>query len=288
MKIASYGPPGREKPGVLHNDRIIDLTGVDPSLPPTVRGILEAGQIPRIAQILDKATAIDTKFLMPLSKVRFGPPVTNPSKIICLGLNYKDHAEEQKREVPERPLLFAKAPSCLAGHGDPIPIPEEVEKLDHEVELAFVIGKRAKNIPIEEAPDYVAGYSVFMDISARDVQFREKQWFRGKSFDGFGPFGPYLTTADEIADPHNLNISMDVNGRTVQASNTGQMTFKVFFLVHYLSHSMTLEAGDVVATGTPAGVGVFASPPRFLQKNDTLEATIEGLGTLVNPVETQG
>jgi 2-keto-4-pentenoate hydratase/2-oxohepta-3-ene-1,7-dioic acid hydratase in catechol pathway len=249
-----------------------------------VRGILETDRLPRVAEILDKANAIDSKFLTPLSDVRFGPPVTNPSKIICLGLNYRDHAEEQKREVPERPLLFAKAPSCLVGNGDPIPIPEEVEKLDHEVELAFVIGRRAKNISIDEAPDYVAGYAVFMDISARDVQFREKQWFRGKSFDGFGPFGPHLTTADEIGDPHKLSISMDVNGKTVQASNTGRMTFKVFFLVHYLSCSMTLEAGDVVATGTPAGVGVFASPPRFLHKNDTLEATIEGLGTLSNPV----
>jgi len=123
-----------------------------------------------------------------------------------------------------------------------------------------------------------------MDISARDVQFREKQWFRGKSFDGFGPFGPYLTTCDEVDNPHNLKISLDVNGKTQQSSNTGQMTFKVFFLVHYLSHSMTLEPGDIIATGTPAGVGVFASPPRFLQKGDALEATIEHLGTLANPV----
>ncbi len=284
MKIVSYGPLGHEKPGVVHGGRIIDLTGVDPSLSPTVRGILEADQLVRVADIIDNASTIDDPYLVPVSAVRLGPPVTNPSKIICLGLNYKDHAEEQKREVPEHPLLFAKAPSCLIGNGDPIPIPAGVEKLDHEVELAFVIGKRAKNIPLEEARGYVAGYAVFMDISARDVQFREKQWFRGKSFDGFGPFGPYLTTADEVGDPHNLKISMDVNGKTMQSSNTGRMTFEVFFLVHYLSHSMTLEAGDVIATGTPAGVGVFASPQRFLQKNDTLKATIEGLGTLTNQV----
>jgi len=284
MKIVSYGPKGREKPGVVHGDRVIDITGVDPSLRATVRGILEADQLDRVAQILNGASAIDTKFLTPLSKTRLGPPVTDPSKIICLGLNYRDHAEEQKRDVPERPLLFAKAPSCLAGNGDPIPIPEEVEKLDHEVELAFVIGKKTRNVSIEEAPEHVAGYAVFMDISARDVQFREKQWFRGKSFDGFGPFGPYLTTADEVNDPHNLKITMDVNNKTMQASNTGQMTFKVFFLVHYLSHSMTLEAGDVVATGTPAGVGVFADPPRFLRKNDILRATIENLGTLTNRI----
>jgi 2-keto-4-pentenoate hydratase/2-oxohepta-3-ene-1,7-dioic acid hydratase in catechol pathway len=284
MKLVSFGPIGNEKPGVIHGDQVIDLRGVDPSLPPTIRRIIEAEKIPRIVDILNNTSTLDAKHLHPVSGIRLGPPVTNPSKIVCLGLNYKDHAAEQKREVPEQPLLFAKAPSCLIGLGDPIPIPDGVEKMDHEVELAFVIGKRAKNISIEDAPRYVAGYAVFMDISARDVQFREKQWFRGKSFDGFGPFGPYLTTADEVSDAHNLKISMDVNGKTMQESNTGQMTFKVFFLVHYLSHSMTLEAGDVIATGTPAGVGVFASPQRFLQKNDTLTATIEGLGTLTNSV----
>jgi 2-keto-4-pentenoate hydratase/2-oxohepta-3-ene-1,7-dioic acid hydratase in catechol pathway len=210
--------------------------------------------------------------------------VTDPSKIICLGLNYKDHAEEQDRQVPERPLLFSKAPTVLIGDGESIPLPAEVEKLDHEVELAFVIGRTAKQITRQEALDHVAGYGVFMDISARDVQFREKQWFRGKSFDGFGPFGPYLATADEVGDPHNLNISLEVNGTTRQSSNTGQMTYKIDFIVHYLSHSMTLLPGDIVATGTPSGVGVFASPPRFLQRGDVIKATIEKLDTLTNPV----
>ncbi|MFH1754842.1 MAG: fumarylacetoacetate hydrolase family protein [Candidatus Latescibacterota bacterium] len=284
MKIVSFGPAGHEKPGAIHGDHIVDLTAADPSLPGTVRGIIEADAIPRIANLLHEASDLDDKCLVPLYGVRLGPPVTNPSKIICLGLNYKDHAAEQKKNVPEQPLLFAKAPSCLIGNGDPIPIPQDVEKLDHEVELAFVIGKKAKGIPLQNAADYIAGYSVFMDISARDVQFRDKQWFRGKSYDGFGPFGPYLTTADEVSDPHNLKISMDVNGKTMQSSNTGQMTFQVLYLVHHISHSMTLEAGDVIATGTPSGVGVFASPQRFLQKNDVLTATIDCLGTLNNPV----
>ncbi len=284
MKIVSFGPKGQEKPGIFTGDRVIDLTAVDASLPTTVRGILEAGRLDRIEQILGSASTLDPRYFIPASEIRLGPPVTNPSKIICLGLNYKDHAKEQGRDVPEWPLTFAKAPSALVGNDDPIPIPADVEKLDHEVELAFVIGKRAKAVSIDEAPGYIAGYAVFMDISARDVQFREKQWFRGKSFDAFGPFGPYLVTPDEVDDPHNLQISLEVNGESMQASNTCQMTFKVHFLVHYLSQSMTLEAGDIVATGTPAGVGVFADPPRFLQKGDVLKASIECLGALTNYV----
>jgi 2-keto-4-pentenoate hydratase/2-oxohepta-3-ene-1,7-dioic acid hydratase in catechol pathway len=284
MKIVSFGPNGQEKPGLLLEERIVDLTAVDSSLPPTVRGIFETGAVEAVRRIAASAASVDPAQTVPLAGTRLGAPVTNPSKIICLGLNYKDHAEEQSREVPERPLLFSKAPTVLIGNGEPIPLPDEVEKLDHEVELAFVIGKTARNVTREEAWDHVAGYGVFMDISARDVQFREKQWFRGKSFDGFGPFGPYLATPDEVGDPHNLSISLNVNGTVRQSSNTGQMTYKIDFIVHYLSHSMTLVPGDIIATGTPSGVGVFATPPRFLQRGDLIEATIEKLGTLTNPV----
>ena len=212
-------------------------------------------------------------------------PITNPSKIVCVGLNYTDHAEEQGRKVPDRPLTFAKGPNALSGSGDPIPIPSGVTQADHEVELAAVIGRRAKGVARENAGGYVAGYGVFMDISARDVQYREKQWFRAKSFDGFAPFGPWLTTSDSIDDPHDLEISLEVNGVRYQSSNTGLMTFRVDFLVWYLSQNITLEPGDIIATGTPAGVGVFASPQRFLKSGDTITATIEALGTLTNPVE---
>jgi 2-keto-4-pentenoate hydratase/2-oxohepta-3-ene-1,7-dioic acid hydratase in catechol pathway len=284
MKLISFGPNGQEKPGLQLEERIVDLTAVDSSLPPSVRSIFEAGAIEKVRQIAASAASIDPALTVPLAGTRLGPPVTNPSKIICLGLNYKDHAEEQKRQVPERPLLFSKAPTVLIGDGEPIPLPAEVEKMDHEVELAFVIGKTARNVSREGAWDHVAGYGVFMDISARDVQFREKQWFRGKSFDGFGPFGPYLATPDEVGDPHDLAISLKVNGTVRQSSNTGQMTYKIDFIVHYLSHSMTLVPGDIIATGTPSGVGVFASPPRFLQRGDLIEATIEKLGSLTNPV----
>ncbi len=284
MKIVSFGPKRGEKPGLIHRDRIIDLLAADDSVPPTVRGILALGALDRLEAVLGRAGSLPSSCFVPLSETRLGPPVTNPSKIICLGLNYKDHAEEQNKKAPDWPLTFAKAPSALVGNGDPIQYPASVTQLDHEVELAIYIGRRAKDVSLENAHRYIAGYSVFMDISARDLQYREKQFFRAKSFDGFGPAGPCLVTADDVADPHNLEISLEVNGRRFQSSNTGQMTFKAPYLVHYLSNSMTLEAGDIIATGTPSGVGVFANPQRFLNRGDVLQASIESLGTLTNPI----
>lgn len=284
MRIVSYGNRGEERPGVIHEDRIIDLAAADRSLPRTVRRILDEGALDRVARIVAEAESLPRDCFVPLGDMRLGPPVTDPSKIVCLGLNYSDHAAEQGRSVPEWPLTFAKGPNALAGSGDPIQLPDAVTQLDYEVELAVVVGRRARDVPLGDAPNYVAGYAVFMDITARDIQSREKQWFRAKSFDGFGPFGPCLVTADEVPDPQGLGISLRVNGELRQSSNTGMMTFKVFYLVHYLSQSMTLEAGDIIATGTPAGVGVFAKPPRFLGKGDLVEATIESLGTLANPV----
>ncbi|UCG52343.1 MAG: fumarylacetoacetate hydrolase family protein [Candidatus Latescibacterota bacterium] len=284
MKIVSFGPKGQERPGIVHGDRLIDLVAADSLIPASVRRILEGDLVSRLASIVQNVNSLPSKCFKRPDGVRLGPPVTDPSKIICIGLNYSDHAAEQGKQVPDWPLTFAKGPNALIGDGDAIPIPPGVTQLDHEVELAVVIGRRAKAVSLDDAPKHVAGYSVFMDITARDVQFREKQWFRSKSFDGFGPFGPYLTTSDEVPDPHNLRISLEVNGQTYQSSNTGFMTFKVFYLVHYLSHSMTLEPGDVIATGTPAGVGAFAAPQRFLSKGDTVKATIESLGTLTNPV----
>ena len=285
MKIVSFGDKREEKPGIVHGEFVIDLMAADPTMPSTVRGILETGALDNVRAITGKSDSLPSHCLKPLSEVRLGPPVTNPSKIICVGLNYTDHAAEQGRDVPDWPLTFAKGPNALIGDGDPIPIPEEVTQMDHEVELAVVIGRRAKAVPQDRARDHIAGFGVFMDISARDVQYREKQWFRAKSFDGFGPFGPFLTTSDEIPDPHNLEISLEVNGHQYQSSNTGLMTFNVYYLIHYLSQNMTLEPGDIIATGTPAGVGAFASPQRFLRTGDTIKATIDALGTLSNPVE---
>jgi acylpyruvate hydrolase len=284
MRIVSFGPRGNEKPGVVYGEQVIDLVAANASIPPTVRKILEVGALARVEAVLHKADSLPSRCLKALNNVRLGPPVTDPTKIICIGLNYADHAEEQGKQVPDWPLTFAKAPSALVGDGDPIPLPPGVAQLDHEVELAVFVGRRARNVSLEDAPAYVGGYSVFMDITARDVQQREKQFFRSKSFDGFGPVGPCLVTPDEVTDPHALAISLEVNGRRFQSSNTGQMTFKVLYLLHYLSHTMTLEPGDIIATGTPAGVGVFATPQRFLQRGDVLKASIESLGTLTNPI----
>jgi len=284
MRLVSFGPRGEERPGVVHGGRVIDLAAADPALPGTVRGILDRDALGRVRRVIENADSLPPECFRPVTAVRLGPPVTDPSKVVCLGLNYSDHAAEQGRSVPERPLTFAKGPNALVGNGDPIPHPSEVTQLDHEVELAVVIGRRAKQVSEEDASAYIAGYAVFMDITARDIQSREKQWFRAKSFDGFGPFGPWLTTRDEVGDPHDLGIRLEVNGRRYQSSNTGLMTFKVFYLVHYLSQSMTLEPGDIIATGTPAGVGVYSDPPRFLKKGDVIEASIDSLGSLTNPV----
>lgn len=284
MKIVSFGPARQERPGVVCNDTVIDLTAADPAMPQTVRRILEEGALDRVRRALDRAGSLPPSCFKPLDAVRLGPPVTDPSKIVCLGLNYSDHAAEQGRQVPDWPLTFAKGPNALVGDGDSIRYPVGVTKLDYEVELAVVIGRRATRVSLSDASSYVAGYGVFMDISARDVQAREKQWFRAKSFDGFGPFGPYLTTCDDVPDPNALGLSLAVNGEQRQSSSTRLMTFKVFYLVHYLSQSMTLEPGDIIATGTPAGVGVYAKPPRFLEKGDVVEAAIESLGKLRNTI----
>jgi 2-keto-4-pentenoate hydratase/2-oxohepta-3-ene-1,7-dioic acid hydratase in catechol pathway len=280
MKLVSFGPKGQEKPGVVAGDAVVDLLAADPSLPENIRRILADDALDAVRRIADDAAALPDDCKHALGDVRLGPPVTAPSKIVCLGLNYIDHAEEQDRKVPKVPLLFGKCPNVLAGDGDPMPIPRGVAQLDYEIELAFVMGRQARHVTQEEALGYVAGYSVFMDITARDLQRRERQWLRAKSADGSGPFGPYLVTADDVPDAHALDISIDVNGETLQSSNTNGMFFKTDFLVHFISQTMTLEPGDVIATGTPSGVGVFRHPPRYLQPGDHLVGRIQDLGTL--------
>ncbi len=280
MKLVSFGPAEEERPGLVAGESIVDLRAASPGLPATVREILAADLLGEVRAIADKAASLPPAARLPLKGTRLGPPITNPSKIICLGLNYADHAEEQGKSAPDYPMMFAKGPNSLCGDGDTVPFPLGVEQFDYEVELAFVIGKRARRVPLESAYDHVAGYTVFMDLSARDLQAREKQWFRAKSVDGSGPLGPWLVTRDEIASPHQLDISLTLNGETMQKSRTDRMTFTVDFLVHHISQTATLEPGDIVATGTPAGVGVYRKPPRFLTHGDRLVASIERIGSL--------
>jgi 2-keto-4-pentenoate hydratase/2-oxohepta-3-ene-1,7-dioic acid hydratase in catechol pathway len=199
-------------------------------------------------------------------------------------MNYADHAHEQGIEPPTSPIFFLKSVNTICGPGEPIRIPPNSTQVDYEAEFAIVIGKGGRNIPEEKAYEHVAGYLVLNDISARDHQFADKQWFRGKSCDTFAPTGPWVVTADEVPDAHNLRISLTLNGQTMQDSNTSQLIFKVPYLVSYLSRSLTWEVGDLISTGTPPGVGVFRKPPIYLKPGDSVSVSVERLGTLTNPV----
>jgi len=284
MRLVSFGPPGEERPGALIATRVVDLMALDPSLPQNLRDILRAGRLEGLKALLATPRSLPPWSLRDLAEVRLGPPLTNPSKIVCLGLNYLDHAREQGKELPAEPLLFAKAPSALAGPRDAIPLPPGVDHVDAEAELAFVMARRARRVSEAEAMDYVAGYMALNDVSARKLQRADGQWFRAKSFDGFAPCGPALVTCDEIADPHALALGSAWNGVTRQASSTAQLARRIPFLIAYISAAMTLEAGDIVSTGTPAGVGVFADPPVFLKAGDEVVITLEGVGELRNRV----
>ncbi len=216
--------------------------------------------------------------------VRLLAPVPRPGKLIAIGLNYRDHAIESNLPIPERPVVFSKFTTAVIGPEQPIILPVSSAQVDYEAELAVVIGRRAKNVPRERAMDHVLGYTNFNDVSARDFQFSDGQWQRGKSCDTFAPMGPYLVTKDEIPNPHNLTIKLRLNGQTMQDSNTDQLIFDIPELIAFLSETITLEPGDVIVTGTPPGVGFARKPPVFLQRGDLVEVEIEGLGALANCV----
>jgi 2-keto-4-pentenoate hydratase/2-oxohepta-3-ene-1,7-dioic acid hydratase in catechol pathway len=211
-------------------------------------------------------------------------PVPRPGKIICIGLNYRDHAAESNMPIPESPVIFSKFGTSVAGPNQPVLLPPASTQVDYEAEMAVVIGRRARHVARERAYDYVLGYMNFNDVSARDFQFADKQWTRGKACDTFAPMGEYIATTDEIPDPHRLSIKLRLNGRTMQDSNTNQLIFGVPELIEFLSASITLEPGDVIATGTPPGVGFARTPPVFIKEGDVMEVEIEGLGILRNPV----
>ena len=211
-------------------------------------------------------------------------PIERPQKIVCVGLNYSDHAEEQGAELPERPLLFAKWPNTLIGPGDPIVIPGISDRVDYEAELGVVIGSRAHQVSVENALEAVAGYICANDVTARDLQRSDGQWVRGKSLDTFCPVGPALVSAADVPDPQTLGIRAILNGQVMQESTTANMVFGVAEIVAFVSQAITLEPGDLILTGTPAGVGVFRDPPVFLQRGDEITIEIDGLGSITNPV----
>ena len=226
--------------------------------------------------------------IVAIDTVRLRAPVPRPGKLVCVGLNYRDHAAESKMPVPERPVLFSKFTTSVIGPGDPIVQPASSEKVDYEAELAVVIGRRVKRASREEAARAILGYTIINDVSARDFQFGDGQWQRGKSCDTFAPMGPWIVTADEVADPQKLGIRLRVNGQTLQSSNTNQMVFGAVDLVTFIAETITLEPGDVIATGTPPGVGFARQPPVFLKAGDVVEVEIDGLGVLKNPVMANG
>ena len=225
--------------------------------------------------------------LRPLDQVKLNPPVLAPGKILAVGLNYAAHAAEQNAKPPEFPLIFSKNVTALIGPEDKILLPRISDKIDYEAELAVVIGKEAKSVTAERALDYVAGYTIMNDVSARDLQRSERQWARAKGLDTFAPCGPWLATKDEVPDPHSLEVELRVNGELRQSSNTNDLIFNIPQIIEFVSQDLTLKPGDIISTGTPSGVGVYMEPPVFLKAGDRIEVTIAGIGTLRNWVAGQ-
>ncbi|QQS48291.1 MAG: fumarylacetoacetate hydrolase family protein [Acidobacteriota bacterium] len=274
MKLTQFKTKTSSGPrlGVLRGDAIIDVAHIAPDMVSLIRGgspaLAEVGRsTPKTAYSPDAVEYL---------------PVVNPTKIIAIGRNYYDHALEGGSEPPASPLIFTKLPNSLNAHNSPVTLHAISEQIDFEAELAVIIGSRASRVSEAEALEYVFGYSCLNDVSARDLQFGDGQWVRGKGLDGFAPVGPFITTKDEIPDPQNLKIEGILNGEVMQSSNTKMMIFNVGYLVHYISQAITLEPGDVIATGTPEGVGVFRKPPRLLEDGDVFEVVIESVGTLKN------
>ena len=274
MKLIRFGQEGHEKPGIIVNDIWYDVSGI-------VTDYNEAFFANNDIKKLQDALAAGTLFPVVDPTTRLGSVVARPSKIICIGLNYVDHCLETNAPIPTEPVLFFKSTTALCGPNDDVVIPKNSVKTDWEVELAFVIGKKASYVDEADALDYVAGYCLHNDYSEREFQLeRGGQWAKGKGCDTFAPLGPFLATPDEITDVNNLKMWLTVNGKTYQNSNTLNLVFKIPFLVHYLSQFMTLLPGDVVSTGTPPGVGLGIKPePVYVKPGDVIELGIEGLGT---------
>jgi 2-keto-4-pentenoate hydratase/2-oxohepta-3-ene-1,7-dioic acid hydratase in catechol pathway len=281
MRLATVeAADGQRRAAAIVADRAIDLNATDPGLPASLRELLAGGQ-----EILARAKAATARpDAVALPAYRLKAPISDPQKVICIGLNYRDHAAETGAKVPSEPVVFNKFPTAVIGPEDVIRLPRVSQKVDFEAELVVVIGRRGRNIPAERAIQHVAGYTCGHDVSARDWQLEKdgRQWLLGKTFDTFAPSGPVLVTRDEIADPNALDVRMRINGQTMQDSNTRQFIFRVEELTAYISQVVTLEVGDLIYTGTPPGVGMARKPPVFLQPGDVCEVEIEGIGVLRN------
>ena len=274
MKFVSYRRAnGAVEAGVLTGDKVVNLTAA--GFPTMIDVIQAADKVrERVASWVD----------IPLASVKLVAPVPRPPKLICVGLNYRDHAIESKMEIPTVPTIFNKFPNVVIGPDDAIVLPKNSKRPDYEAEMAFVIGKGGRHIPAEKWREHVFGYTIMNDVSARDFQMATSQWLMGKTFDTFAPMGPVLVSADEIPDPHALDISLTINGETLQNSNTRELIFKIPDLVAFLSSVVTLEPGDIVSTGTPSGVGFARKPPRYLQPGDDVVVRVQGIGELRNRV----
>jgi 2-keto-4-pentenoate hydratase/2-oxohepta-3-ene-1,7-dioic acid hydratase in catechol pathway len=289
MKLLNYYPQGQTTPhlGAAVDGRILDLTKIFPadSRFSSVSALLRAGNNSMLrAQHRVKEDTSWIKTGTGIDEIRYAPPIDERCRIFCVGLNYADHAAENKLPPPESPIFFAKLSSVAIGHEEAIPLPTVSQQVDYEAEFAFVIGTQAKRVSAADAWRHIAGVTIMNDVSARDLQFQDKQWFRGKNCDGFAPLGPWLVTADEVANPDNLAITLRLNGQVRQSSNTGQLFFKPAQLLSFLSQTLTLEAGDVISTGTPGGIGYYADPKIFLKAGDVVEVEVSGIGVLRNSV----
>lgn len=280
MRLVTFEHEGRVGPGIRRGDRIVDIARAAPDLPRSLRDILALGP-----KALDRLDHLGGETL-PLAGVRLLPPIPEPRKLLCIGLNYVDHAAEDDKPPPAEPIVFLRVPTSFVGHGAPIVCPLASDQFDYEAELAVVIGGTGRNVSEADALDLVAGYTIFQDGSLRDYQFGGVQWTLGKNFDRSGSMGPELVTADELPPgASGLSIRTRLNGETVQQGNTSEMIFPVARLISHISGAITLEPGDVIATGTPSGVGFVRKPPLFMKPGDRLDIDIEAMGTLSNPVE---
>ena len=275
MKLIRFGKPGKEHPGLLLDDgRKIDASGATPDYD---EAFFASGGLEKLRQWSEENAATAPEIS---PEERLGPPLARPSKLLCIGLNFRDHAAETNTPLPEEPVLFSKATSAHSGPFDNIIIPRDSEQTDWEVEIAVVIGKRASYITESEAPGHIAGYVLHNDVSERSFQKdRGGQWVKGKSADSFAPLGPFMATSEEISDVNNLSMWLTLNGEKMQDGNTSNLIFNIPHIVSYLSQFMSLLPGDIISTGTPAGVGMGMSPPRYLRPGDVVELGIDGLGS---------